>query len=248
MSLTRIFPSITRITEVVGSTKSPTLELMISWLDCPSTYCRTGLSVSVTMDSSLPATEGFSAVSSCSWMCHLYRKWERRDHTLKYAMRRDGTSDSVRPAVASASSWESSSLSQGHHPSSSGIWRINCGCLRNVILRGQIHCVLICRKHHILLHHWPVLRSGHRPYILYREVIRQIFQTREVTCFLITMLKPASFPIIITLLRKSNQLLHICFAETKPISLFWVIIVIIIIVIYSTACTTLKTFLILHGE
>ena len=32
------------------------------------------------------------------------------------------------------------------------------------------------------------------------------------------MLKPASFPIIITLLRKSNQLLHICFAETKPIS------------------------------
>jgi len=33
------------------------------------------------------------------------------------------------------------------------------------------------------------------------------------------MLKPASFPIIITLLRKSNQLLHICFAETKPISL-----------------------------
>ena len=30
MSLTRIFPSITKITEVVGSTKSPTLELTIS--------------------------------------------------------------------------------------------------------------------------------------------------------------------------------------------------------------------------
>ena len=116
-----------------------------SWIFSLSTYCRKGLSGSVTMEFSLRAIGRNFVAYSCNWMCRLYRKRERSDHTLKYAMRRDGTLASVRIAIVCASSWESSSLPQGHHPPLSGTLGVDWGCLRNACFRGQIHCAFMCR-------------------------------------------------------------------------------------------------------
>ncbi len=112
---------------------------MRSSICCLFIYCQVISSEYVTTAFSLPATERSCATYSSNWICHQYRKWGRKSHTLIYVMRKDGTSDSVKPAVACGSSWRQSSLLQGHHLIDSGASGNRYICLRNTFLRRQHH-------------------------------------------------------------------------------------------------------------
>ena len=144
---------------------------------------------------SLPATARSCAAYNSNWICHQYRKWGRKSHTLIYVMRKDGISDSVKPAVASGSSWRPSSQLQGHRLIDSGASGNRYICLRNTYLRRQHHHARLYRNQRHITSSFEI---GHLWLIWLCELKHSLVYLRVTVWHSGNHEKPASIPIDIT--------------------------------------------------